>query len=58
VVLCNVWGVEFGQNRDFLYNIFNFVFGIFDVDDLDSDSLPSTFVDSRSKLATIQLYLR
>jgi hypothetical protein len=46
MILRDIWGVEFGQDGDFLDNIFDFVFGIFDVDDFDSNRVAGTFIDA------------
>lgn len=39
MILRNIWRVEFGQDGNFLDNIFDFIFGIFDINDLDSDRI-------------------
>lgn len=46
MVLCNVRRVQFGENRNLLYDILHFVFCIFDIDDFDSYSLARSFIDS------------
>lgn len=48
VVLCDVFGVQLGEDHDLLLNIVDFVLCIFEVDDLDGNgstgSLVVTFV--------------
>jgi hypothetical protein len=45
MILRNIWRVEFGQDGNFLDNIFDFVFSIFDINDLDSNRIAGTFID-------------
>jgi hypothetical protein len=45
MILRNIWRVEFGQDGNFLDNIFDFVFSIFDINDLDGDRVAGTFID-------------
>ena len=46
IVFRHIRGVEFGQDCDLLDNIFDLVFCIFDIDDLDRDGLSSTIIDT------------
>jgi hypothetical protein len=46
MVFRDVGGVEFGEDGDFLDDVFDFVVGVFDVDDFDGDGLAGAFVDA------------
>jgi hypothetical protein len=46
MVLGDEGGIEFGQDGDLLNDVFDLVFGIFDVDDLDRDRLARTLIDT------------
>jgi hypothetical protein len=50
--------VELGENGDLLYNIFDLILCILDVDYFDSNSLPSSLVNPDTKLAQRLRYLR
>lgn len=46
IVSCHVRGVELGQDCNFLDNVLDFIFGIFNIDDFDSNSLPRAIIDT------------
>lgn len=45
MVLGDIRGMELGQDRNFLYDIFNFVLGVFDINHLDGYRLAGPFID-------------
>lgn len=45
MVLGHIRGMELGQDGDFLYDIFNLVLGVFDINDLDGYRLAGPFID-------------
>ncbi len=44
VVLGDIWGVQFGENGNLLNDIVDFVFGVFNVDDLNGDCFSGPLV--------------
>lgn len=42
--LCNMTAIQLTEDRDFLLDIINLVLGIFQIDDLDRDRRPCSFV--------------
>lgn len=49
--------MEFGQDVDLLNNVVDFVFRIFDIDDLDSYRLTSSLIDAVSTQPTHPHYV-
>lgn len=46
IVFRHIRGLQLGQNGDFLNDIFDLIFGVFNVDDLDGYGVARPFVDS------------
>ena len=44
VVLGDIWRVQLGENGNFLNDIVDFIFGVFNVDDLNGDCFPGPLV--------------
>jgi hypothetical protein len=44
MVLGDIWGVQFGENGNLLNDIVNFIFGVFNVDDLNGDCFSGPLV--------------
>jgi hypothetical protein len=44
MILCNIRRVQLGEDRNFLYDILDFVFRVLDIDDFDCYGLASSFV--------------
>lgn len=54
MVFCDVRRVELGQDRDLLDDIFDLIFGVLDVDDLDRDGLACALIDTAQAAISLE----